>query len=715
MPSNFSCPHCHTPLNLSQAGPGGGTAACPQCGVVEFTSGPSQAAPAEVPWWVTSPPVPLPGEAAPSDRPADEAPWWVTPPVSLPAAPPPPVAATPAPRAGRGWALAGVCLAVAVLLAAGIGLVFLCFPGPEPAASPLAQARSASPEAQPAAAAPAQPDKGAGPSESIPPPRADAPAPAGRPEAPEKVAGPVPEPPAPPERPKGAGRDEGERTETASSPTKPPDENPPELPEGAAPLVWRLASAKRIERLQGAALLGRYGGAAKAAAPTLAYTMRADPDTAVANEAAAALARIGRAGVPHLIEGLKDERAVVRQRAAAALAVIGPEGRSAAPALLDALKDKRPKVRAVAAHALGEVRGDPRQVAPALCKALGDASAEVRQKAMLALANLGGDAVPTLREALKGDDPKLRRDAALALAAMGIAAREAAGDLGLLVKDRDPQVRAAGAQALAGLGKDAQAAIPALLQVLRTENTLEVQKQVLGAILRIGSKDMPGLLKALEEINDVGRWATPYILKQFGPKARDAVPHLIKHLSDPDMGNRLSAAISLGEIGADASEAVPALVKAMQDPIPTVRLAAAMALVKVDPSRKAALEQKARQALDQTEQALQAAAERLRAAQSLLPEAADPNPVSTAPCRPVNRQALTDPAIQQQFDKIIQMFTLAASGRLGCDEEKSFGSPDRIPGWRKDIKDLLDRLGPEAVPALVRALNRMARYQVGFC
>src|SRR5205085_5616449 len=127
------------------------------------------------------------------------------------------------------------------------------------------------------------------------------------------------------------------------------------------------------------------------------------------------------------------------------------------------------------------------------------------------------------------------------------------------------------AQALAGLGEDAQAAIPALLQVLRTENTLEVQQQVLRAIVRNGSKDMPGLLKALGEINDVGRWATPYILKQFGPKARDAVPHLVKHLGDPDMGKRLSAAIALGEIGADALEAMPTLVKATQDPTPTVR------------------------------------------------------------------------------------------------------------------------------------------------
>jgi hypothetical protein len=109
---------------------------------------------------------------------------------------------------------------------------------------------------------------------------------------------------------------------------------------------------------------GRFGSAAKGAAPTLDYTMRNDPDTAVANEAAASLARIGRAGVPYLVTALTHERAAVRQRAAAALAVAGPEARSATPALLKALKDDSRQVRAVAAHALGEVRGDPRLVVP---------------------------------------------------------------------------------------------------------------------------------------------------------------------------------------------------------------------------------------------------------------------------------------------------------------------------------------------------------------
>jgi HEAT repeat protein len=719
MPSNFSCPRCHTPLNLSQAGPGGGTAACPRCGAAEVTPGPCQAAPAEAPWWVASAPVPLPGEAAHGDRPADEAPWWATPPVSLPAAPPPPVAAAPPPPARRSWALAGVCLAVAVLLAAGVGLVFLCFPGHEPPASPLAQASSASPEAQPAAAAPAPPKKGAGPSESIPPPKAEPPAPAGRPEAPERVAGPVPEPPAPPERPKGAGRDEGERTETASSPTKSPDEDPPELPEGAAPLVWRLASARKAERLQGAALLGRYGGAAKAAAPTLAYTMRADPDAAVANEAAAALARIGRAGVPYLTAALRDRAAAVRQRAAAALAVVGPEGRSAAAALLDALKDDSGAVRAVAAHALGEVGGHPDQTVPALCRALRDPAAEVRKQARLALVNLGAAAVPALRAALKAEDTGARRDAAQVLGQLGADAKAAAPDLALLLKDDQAEVRAAAAGALAALGKEAQAAIPTLLEAMRQEKRFEVQQQLFQALTLVGSRDLPGFLKAVREVDKGGKWATAFRLPQFGERAEDAVKPLLKLLTDPDPGKRLGAAISLGKVGLLSDQTVPALAKAMDDPSPPVRAAAAVSLARLAPGHERAAEVKLAASFKAMDKMMVALAQQQllfgRRADAQVRRADAQAALGGVP-RPLNRVAVLDPVIQAQYDQLLTMYLLVATPE--CPQSKIWSGViglNRNKAHEDALRRQVDALPPEAAPALVRAINKAAYFNLGFC
>jgi HEAT repeat protein len=477
-----------------------------------------------------------------------------------------------------------------------------------------------------------------------------------------------------------------------------------ELPEGAAPLRWRLASARKAERLQGVALLGRFGSAARGAAPTLDYTMRDDPDTAVANEAAASLAKIGRAGVPYLTAALRHERAAVRQCAAAALALIGPEARSAAPALLMALKDDSAQVRAVAAHALGEVKGDPRVIVPALSLALDDRAPEVKKQAGLALVSLGNDAVPGLREVLKSAVPALRRDAAQLLGMMGTDAKEAAGDLALLLKDDEPQVRAAAAGALAAMGKEAQAAIPALLQVLRTEKRFEVQQCAFQAIRAIGSRDLPGLLKAVREIDQAGRWAIPYVLIQFGPQAKDAVPQLIKLLADPDAGHRVGAALALGKIGAEAQEAIPALLRALQDPNPAVRGSAAIALTRLDPRRKAVTEQH----LDQTDRTLQATAQRLWSMRAQLTVAAEP----FRGLRPVNRAALTDPGIQGHFNSVVDM-TLAAS-------ECAPGGRIRLPGgenakWTTMVQNLIDNAGPEAVPALVRGINLAGQYQIGFC
>jgi HEAT repeat protein len=554
-------------------------------------------------------------------------------------------------------------------------------PGPlqqEPAAGPTAKSPPA-PAAPPGLQGETQPIKPPPPVEARP---ADT---DGPPELPKKAIDPTPRPVDP------------------AGPAVAADRGQAERPEGMAPLLWRLARADNAQRLQGAALLGRFGTAARDAAPTLDYTLRADPDTAVANEAAVALAKIGRPGVPYLVAALEHERKAVRQRAAAALALAGPEARAAVPALLKALKDDSPQVRAVAARALGEVGGDPQSVAPALCLAFGDVAPEVKQQAGLALVSLGEAAVPGLREALKSPVPALRRDAAQALGMIGSDARAAADDLARLLKDGDAQVRATAAGALAAMGKEAQAAIPALLELLRTEKQFEVQQRAFQAITAIGSQDLPGLLKAVREIDEVGRWAIPYVLTQFGPRARDAVPQLIKLLADPDAGHRVGAALALGKLGAEAREAIPALLQALQDPSPAVRGSAATALTRLDPRREVATEQR----LDQTARTLQATAQRLWNTRALLKVAAEP----FRGLRPVNRAALTNSAIQARYNSVVDM-TLAVSECKAGGIRFMGGDNNK---WTTRIQNLIDNFGPEAVPALVRGLNLAGKYNIGFC
>jgi HEAT repeat protein len=92
----------------------------------------------------------------------------------------------------------------------------------------------------------------------------------------------------------------------------------------------------------------------------------------VADTAADALARIGDAAVPALIEGLADPNPKVRAQSARALARMGPKGHAAVPALILALEDEDPAVRVNAARALGQIGPEAQEAVPALIRALKD-------------------------------------------------------------------------------------------------------------------------------------------------------------------------------------------------------------------------------------------------------------------------------------------------------------------------------------------------------
>lgn len=477
-------------------------------------------------------------------------------------------------------------------------------------------------------------------------------------------------------------------------------------PDDVTLLATQLVSPDKSHRSQAAEQLGRYGNAAKIAAPLLSKVMREDSDAKVAQKAAVALARLGRPSVKYLIDALNDESAAVRQRAAGALALIGPDARAAAPALMQTLKDDgSSQIRGAAAYALGEIGGDPEQVPPALCQALADPAPDVQRQAGLALATLGDETVPALRDLLKSREPNRRRDAAQVLEAIGPDARDAAADLALLLKDKEAQVRAAGAAALAALGKEAQDAMPTLLEVLRTDKSYEVQLQTFQAITLVGSKDPASLQKALKEINDNTRWATPFILKQFGPRAKDAVPHLIKALSHKDSGTRLAAALALGEIGADAKAAVPGLMKILKDTSSSVRMGAAAALASIDPKQEAQGKHQFVLALAQAEKALITAMEPQKKGLSVQEAAA------RGLIRPIDRRALVDPVVQAQYNQVIDLHLFVSSYQRASRYFRDL----RQTQLSTELTRVINQFGPESSPALVRGINLAAIYDLGFC
>ena len=690
MQTNAVCSHCHTPLPEGSANQTGKATTCPQCGATI----PS----AESPWWVT---VPAPVEV----------PWWIVPTsaISTCAAPEKPGAAEPvrreapivaAPVGSRRWVAALACLAAGVLVCVGL----LLHNAPEARNDETQLALSKTRSEVPALAAAkkaAAPELLARPQEER---EAIRPVAQVKAAEPERIARPVAEAI---EVAELSGKKAAE-LEPVRLPLQAVKMDEPAPPEGVKGLLWWLASARKDVRLKGAHYLGRFGTAAKSAVGTLDYTMRVDPDSAVANEAASALARIGKASAPYLAAALSNERATVRFRAAAALAVIGPEARAAVPELLKALRDDSRQVRASAARALGEIGGNPRAVIPALCQAFGDAAPEVRKQASQALVNLGTDAVPALREALKSHVGALRRDAAQVLGMIGSDAKAAAGDLALLLTDNDPQVRAAVAEALAKMGQDAQAAIPALLKAMRAEKRFQVQKQLFQALTLVGSRDLPGFLKAVREVDKEGRWATPYLLGQFGPQAEDAVKPLIQLLRDPDPGKRLASALALGKLGLLSDQSVPALLKAIDDPIPQVRIAAGLSLSNLAPGHERIAEIRIAEGAKLLDQFLVLQAEQQmrqmqQAGQLSLMEL----------LRPFNRRAATDPLVQSQYDKLVGILILASPFN---PYRKSNGQmAEFLQQVELQARGSVTKLPMEAAPALVRGVNQAAIFNLGYC
>jgi HEAT repeat protein len=94
-------------------------------------------------------------------------------------------------------------------------------------------------------------------------------------------------------------------------------------------------------------------------------------------EALQVLKRMGPAAVPDLIQALKDQDWQVRNQAAVALGVIGPEAKTAVPALIDALQAEDKYLRSHAATALGQIGREAGAAVPALTSALQDKEEDV--------------------------------------------------------------------------------------------------------------------------------------------------------------------------------------------------------------------------------------------------------------------------------------------------------------------------------------------------
>jgi HEAT repeat protein len=327
-------------------------------------------------------------------------------------------------------------------------------------------------------------------------------------------------------------------------------------------------------RLRSLARLGRRGERALCAVPLLIDAVR-DRNATVRCEAARDLSQIGpaaHAAVPALCSLLRDLDPRVRDAAGEALGSLGRAAEPAIPALIESLRSDPARRCSTSANALVKIGG---AAMPALVSLVSDNECALRDLAARALCQadtLPTTAIPLLIGALRTPNRQQRLVVAQGLETFG---QDAVGPLVGALGDADALIRAGAAVALGRLSVDAVPAVPALIAALDDSIlATEFEERAAPAV--------PALIDAIREEDPLTGLFAVLALGQIGPDARTAVPALIEWLRSRDTVNvacatgmtgrraqlpiAAAAAETLGKIGPDARSAVPALVSALADP-----------------------------------------------------------------------------------------------------------------------------------------------------
>ncbi len=339
------------------------------------------------------------------------------------------------------------------------------------------------------------------------------------------------------------------------------------------PAVPALAAASKGHsnprvRSQAFWVLGLMGREAQAALPVLQAALRRKTDRITAVQTLRQVDPEGMFYLPTLIPGTKQP----------------------IPTLIDSLQDSDARQQALAAHTLSEIGPAAKQAIPVLLELLKHEDSTVRAAGANALGSMGREAEPAVKpllRALHDDHHLVRWQSAAALPRIAPRNRELALALAGLLTDSQYLVRKAAAEALGEIGPAARAAVPALIQAMKNQDSRRYEATTaLGRIGPDAQAAIPALIKAFEDKGELVPPAAAEALGRIGPAA---VPALTAVLREGQPGVRMRAAEALGRIGPAGKSALPALNEALQDADAFLRVEAALALWRINPRTESAL------------------------------------------------------------------------------------------------------------------------------
>ncbi len=272
--------------------------------------------------------------------------------------------------------------------------------------------------------------------------------------------------------------------------------------------------------------------------------------------------------------------------------------------LITALDNEDESIRINAAIGLAK-RGESIAI-PVLIETLGHESQAIRFRwVRQAFEKLGEQVVPALMDILNVRESRVRISAAYILycldnTTVGVVVPVLADAL----CDPNEAVRCEAAQALGEIGKPAQAAVPALIQMLNDRcGTAEALRApwftnsdsgVASYALAVIGEPVADVVRALvgvlgrTDVSDCVQWSAAGALRIIGEPASVAVPSLMKIFGDSRKSGRvrIQAAYTLAAIGEIDRDIVPLFTEGLQDKDSWIRLYSARLLGEMAESPK---------------------------------------------------------------------------------------------------------------------------------